>query len=238
MIYKILSLVIALFLTSSLIAENRTVCGSNEMEKMIALDENMQKLGHPVGNLKASGSCSGVLISEDLFLSAAHCKTSCSSMKVTFGYLSRQKETFACKEIIEAGSGGSNLDYLIIRLEGSPGKTWGWFDMSDKPLTKGQKLLMIHHPSGSPMKVSRKNCAFQKESNGFLQHNCDTEPGSSGGAVLLPDDEHPEKTKVVAVHTLGGCNSSSTSFNSGPSIANLAKKSQLIRSMLLDEDLE
>ncbi len=225
-----------LFSSVLLWGESRTVCGSNDMEKMISLNDKMQAMGRPIGNLRGSGSCSGVMISDELFLTAGHCKSSCSSMKVTFDYLSREKETFDCKEIVESGSGGSNLDYMVIRLKGYPGKNWGWYSLSDEILQKEQSLLMIHHPSGSPMKVSRKNCAFKKESGGFLYHNCDTEPGSSGSAVLLPDYNNPENTRVVAVHTLGGCNSSSTSYNSGPTIANIAKKSALIRSMIKNDE--
>ena len=28
---------------------------------------------------------------------------------------------------------------MIMRLEGNPGAGWGWYDMSDKVLTKGSR---------------------------------------------------------------------------------------------------
>jgi V8-like Glu-specific endopeptidase len=157
---------------------------------------------------------------------------------VTFGYLGSgmekegRQETFKCSEIVEQGGSKSADDFLIIRLEGSPGVNWGWYKLSDQKLTKSEELLMIHHPRGTPMKVSRKDCIYRGESGGLMEHRCDTEPGSSGAAILAPDYEHPENTSIVGVHTLGGCNNSPGSTNSGPSIRHLAEVSETIQDLL------
>jgi len=216
----------------------RTICGSNDMLKMIDQNDDLRRMGTPIGIYKAKtgggyAMCTGTLVSKDLFLTAKHCEEACSGISVTFGFLQRDRaETFPCKEIVESGNDSFNQDYLFIRLDGNPGAAWGWYDLSDRPLTKGQQLMMIHHPSATPMKVSLKECAFQRESSGLLEHRCDTESGSSGSAILLPDFEKPENTRVVGVHTLGGCNSSPSSTNSGPSIRYLATLSPLIRSLV------
>lgn len=231
----LLGVVMGLFSALSFAAmyEVRTICGKNDMEPMLNLEASVQSMGHPIGNLRGGGiSCTGTMVSNDLFLTARHCKIACSSMTVTFDYLSRQKETFACKEIVEYGNSSSNQDYMFVRLEGAPGVNWGYYALSDRALTNGDDLLIIHHPSGSPMKVSRNSCDFKKEAGGFSYYDCDTEPGSSGSAVMVPDYSQPENTRIIAVHTLGGCNPSSTSYNQGPSIRYLATISPLVRSLI------
>lgn len=213
--------------------ESRTVCASNDMEEMKKLDDAMNKMGMPIGNLRGGRlSCTGTLVDKDLFLTARHCKVSCSSMTVSFGYLGRDQQKFPCKEIVEAGESPTNQDYMLVRLEGNPGVQWGWYDMSDRDVEIGTKLLMIHHPGGTPMKVSRKNCSFKTEKNGLFYHDCDTNPGSSGSAILVPNYDNPELSRIVAVHTLGGCNSSSTKYNSGPSMKQIVKLSPTIKSMV------
>jgi len=213
----------------------RTICGKNDMVNMIDQNEPLNLMGHPIGRYRsndASGTsyCTGTLIDKDLFLTANHCAGKCSGITVEFGYLaSTRVEVFPCQEIVESGGNDYNDDYFIIRLKGNPGVRWGWHTPSDKPLDSEAPLLMIHHPMATPMKVSMNNCAFVEEQDGLLSHRCDTESGSSGSALLAPDFDHPENTRIVGVHTLGGCNSSETSFNSGPSMRFLVKLSETLR---------
>jgi V8-like Glu-specific endopeptidase len=90
---------------------------------------------------------------------------------------------------------------------------------------------MIHHPQATPMKVSQKNCTLKVEEDNFLNHRCDTQPGSSGSAILLPNYEHPEESRVVGVHTLGGCDDEEESTNSGPSMRHLVEISPTLKSL-------
>lgn len=223
---------------NGMVTNERTICGANDMLKMIDQDEAFKKMGTPIGIyqiVQGSGMvmCTGTLISKDLFLTARHCQGTCAAAKVTFGYLQRRQDTFPCKEIVEFGNSDLNQDYLILRLDGMPGVEWGWYDMSDRPLEAGTELMMIHHPGGTPMKVSRKDCTFRGESNGLIRHRCDTEGGSSGTGILAPDFETPENSRIVAVHTLGGCTPNNpNSSNSGPAIRYLSTVSPLIKSMV------
>lgn len=220
------------------LATERTVC-QDKWVKMTTQDDGMQKLGMPIGIYRAKMSggtamCSGTLVDKDLFLTAAHCyESECSNISVTFGYLQDRfrQETFRCSEVVEKGSSGAD-DYLLIRLEGSPGAAWGYYPLSDQELEAGQSLLMIHHPGGRPMMVSQEGCKVYSVAGGYVNHRCDTEGGSSGGGILLPDYERPENTRVVGVHTLGGCNESATSYNSGPSIHHLAASSEVLKSLV------
>lgn len=217
---------------------SRTICGNDKMEDMIKLDAKMQAMGHPIGRITTGegdeqGFCTGTLIDKDLVLTARHCQNACKDMSITFGFLSRNKETFNCKEIVESGDENkTNQDYMLFRVEGSPGVNWGWYDVSDQPVQKGQELLIIHHPSAKPMKVSRKECkATEVDSRGMLRHRCDTEPGSSGSAIMIPDYNDPENSRIVGVHTLGGCSADPKRYNSGPSMQHLVKLSNTLRTM-------
>lgn len=224
-----------------LFTSTRTVCGKNDMVPMLSQTADLQKMGGPIGiyTVKiggATGKCTGTLIAKDLFLTAKHCEGECKDIFVTFGYLrdKRDQEIFACKEIVEKGDDEYNNDYMIVRLEGTPGAQWGWYEPSTRALTQDQELLMIHHPSGTPMKVSSKNCQYKGENDGLMDHRCDTQPGSSGSAIMVPDYQNPEKTRIVGVHTLGGCNEGETAYNSGPSMSHLATISPMLKSLSKD----
>lgn len=217
--------------------EKRTICGSNDMVPMTSSSEALNSMGTPIGIYSGEvdggvGFCTGTLITKDLFLTAEHCAADCESIQVTFGYLGRDREeTFYCKKIIEKGDGKAENDYLIVQLEGNPGVQWGWYDVSASTVESNSQLLMIHHPKATPMKVSYKNCSLKSEEGGFLMHQCDTQSGSSGSAILLPNFETPEQTKIVGVHTLGGCNEEGDSTNSGPSMRHLVEISPTLRSI-------
>ena len=216
----------------------RSICGVNKMLPMITESDEMKKMGTPIGIYRANmdggvGMCTGTLITKDLFLTAQHCEAKCEDIKVTFGYLKESREeTFACKEVVEKGNGSEQNDYMLVRLEGNPGTVWGWYDITDKAVAPNTPLLMIHHPGGTPMKVSINDCHMVEEKDNFVEHRCDTQPGSSGSAILLPNFEKPQETRVVGVHTLGGCDATPTSYNSGPSMRHLVSISPLLKSLV------
>jgi V8-like Glu-specific endopeptidase len=218
---------------------NRTICGTNDMVGMEKLSDTYKKMGRPVGlyMFKDRGACTGALISKDLFLTARHCATTCDRIRVKFGYYPGSKTaTYACEEIVEKGGQAENTDYMIVRLAGEPGKTWGWYGVTSRPLPNKLPLLMIHHPSAQPMHVSQKECAVHKEEGGMLHHRCDTMPGSSGSSILLRDSRTFPSLKIIGVHGYGGCSKSGvTSSNSGPSMNQLIKISPTLKSLALDE---
>lgn len=220
---------------------SRSICGKNDMAAMTDQNDDLKKMGTPIGIFKLrlgnlTGKCTGTLISKDLFLTAKHCEGPCNEISVTFGFLQggRVEETFSCKEIVEKGNEDYNNDYMIVQLEGSPGVRWGWYEPSAREIPHGQELLMIHHPSGTPMKVSSQNCKVIQCKDGLVEHQCDTEPGSSGSAIFLPDYKTPEKTRIIGVHTLGGCNPTETLYNRGPAMTNLVKHSAILKELAKD----
>ncbi len=221
----------------NLYPSERSLCGPNDMVSMLNASGQLNEMGTPIGIYEATmdgstGYCTGTLITKDLFLTAEHCAAKCEDIKVTFGYLKdKRDESFGCKELIEKGDTSYENDYFIIRLEGNPGVKWGWYEVSSKPVPPKTPLLMIHHPQATPMKVSQKNCVLTQENGNFLMHRCDTQPGSSGSAILLPNYEKPEESRVVGVHTLGGCDDEEDSANSGPSMRHLVEISPTLKAL-------
>ncbi len=214
----------------------RSLCGADDMIPMASETTDLKQMGTPIGMMTinlggATGKCTGTMITKDLFLTAAHCHSECANLSVTFGHLAnRNEETFACKSIIETGNEASENDYMLVQLEGNPGTVWGWYDVSSRKMKKNDELLMIHHPMGSPMKVS-KNCSVYDADSDFVNHRCDTQPGSSGSAVFAPDYANPSQTRVIGVHTLGGCDFTPDSSNSGPAMSHLVTISPTLRSL-------
>jgi V8-like Glu-specific endopeptidase len=219
---------------------SRSICGKNDMLAMKNASGGLQEMGTPVAILELDmgngfqGHCTGTMISADLLLTAAHCKVACNKITAHFGFLNDEyQESFKCKEIVESGDSNAENDYMIVRMEGNPGVGWGWYDVSGRVMQKNQNLLFIHHPQATPMKVS-KECPVYSVEDGFINHRCDTEPGSSGSAIISPDYENPENSRVVGVHTLGGCNNSETSSNSGPAMSRLVTISPVLKEMAKD----
>ncbi len=210
---------------------SRTICGTNEMRPMIDEDEDMQALGNPIGQYRekgmfgASAKCTGTLISNDLFLTARHCVSgnTCESVQIAFNFLSKRgpEEVFQCAEVVEKGGGSNNDDYAILRLEGKPGVNWGFYPPAAGQATKSQALMMIHHPAGKPMQLSLEKCKVTETKGKMLHHRCDTEPGSSGSAILTRSQDF-NAIRIMGVHTLGGCQKTGTeSSNSGPLMSHL-----------------
>ncbi len=225
---------------SPLSQPERTICGKDDMVLISKAEQEWRQLSSPIGILDATVSktsgfhCSGTLIDKDIFITARHCKEACDKISVRFGFHSTasKTETFKCREILEIGKNQSNQDYMVLRLEGSPGVQWGWYPPSDREMKPNDSLMVFHHPSAKPMHMSLEDCTTHSISGGMLNHHCDTLTGSSGAGVLTRDDNKSE-VRLVGVHAFGGCASTGRS-NSGPSMKHLVTLSALLRSLVKD----
>ncbi|MCU4943010.1 trypsin-like peptidase domain-containing protein, partial [Bacillus cereus] len=179
------------------------------------------------GTVQAQRWCSGTLISENLFLTCGHAFSQNSTdkwrfprvngtdtpippaevatnMYVVFDYLKvnpgdeREEVYYEVLELVEYQYGG--YDYAILRLEGEPGKTYGYTKISKLGVNKGDMLCIIQHP----------NAEYKKIEAGPLTHlygtkigydDIDTTGGSSGSGIL----RSPEGA-IVGVHTNSNCN--------------------------------
>ncbi len=220
---------------------SRSICGENNMAPVVEQEEELQELGFPIGQYRETSflgnvaRCTGTLISNDLFLTARHCfQSSCDKIKVAFNFLAErdQQEVFNCAEVVEKGGAGNDEDFMIIRLEGKPGVKWGYYPPAKLQAKAKQELVMLHHPSGKPMQISLEECAVNEMKDNMLHHRCDTEPGSSGSAILSFDEQNQQSIRVMGVHTLGGCTSSGeATSNSGPAMSHLLTLSPTLKSL-------
>ena len=161
--------------------------------------------------------CSGTLISSNLFLTAGHCTYS-TPTSVAFNYqVGKEYEAYAVTEIVETGR---RLDYAILKLDGSPGDTYGVASLSAALPETGSILTIIQHPQGEKKQIEAGTFAGSSGSK-IYYGGLDTQGGSSGSGVL------DESGYLVGVHTNGGCTARG-GYNSGVSIQAIPEASGVL----------
>ncbi len=149
--------------------------------------------------------CTGTLISDDLFLSAGHCRYANGDF-VYFDYQNapngtpRASKRFTVSQVIEQEQ-NIGWDYAIVRLNGSPGREFGHANIAAVDPAVGSTLTVIGHPSGRRKEIHAGpllDYASGVGSNWF-RHQVDTEGGNSGAGILNDNGE------LIGVHTNGGC---------------------------------
>lgn len=143
-----------------------------------------------------TGFCSGVLIAEDLFLTAGHClgdeADSCAGISIVFDYalanasgnprIMPKTNVFACKRVLL--SKNSELeDYALLVLEKSvKGRMPVPYRRAGK-IPLATPLLMIGHPSGLPQKIVDGARVLDYDRTGFSA-DLDAYYSNSGSPVF------------------------------------------------------
>ena len=152
------------------------------------------------------GDCTGFLVGKDLLATAGHCISDgtsaggtsgfveyCSSHSWLFDYKMEKDSSFKleniqehnlykCKKIVKAKLFGDE-DFALIQLD-RPVTGRKPLKLSSKGKVKaGDKLFVVGHPSGLPMKFANDAKAFEIE-DAYFSTNLDTFGGNSGSPVF------------------------------------------------------
>jgi len=154
------------------------------------------------GDQPTAASCSGVLIDDDLVLTAGHCMdahTPCDSYAYVFNYLLdepnhlatiRDEDVYSCARVVSRGSPPQDQptpDFAIIQLdrpvEGSHAPV---LIRPATPLSQHESLAMIGFGSGLPAKIDTGGAVAdpRAERLDFFVANVDAFQGHSGSATF------------------------------------------------------
>jgi V8-like Glu-specific endopeptidase len=195
--------------------ESSSIIGADQLQDVdeFAHDPLVSVLARAVAKLTfikngRAYTCSGFMYAPDLLMTNEHCVNTpalCRDTMVIFQYqiengtISNGTQ-FRCAALVDVNA---ELDYAILRVEGSPGIQWGTLTLSRADAAQDEPLIIVQHPGGRPKMVSRVDClATQSVADGLapesdLAHGCDTAGGSSGSPVLTLSGQ------VIGLHHFG-----------------------------------
>ncbi len=173
---------------------------------------------------------SGLLIDDNLFLTAAHNMVSPSKIinesnqsatileidftnaTVNFNYdmlsngVENAGDTYAIVEVKEilqyTNDSGVQIDYAILRIERDAGNDFSTARLSNGTPYFGQQLTIIQHPQGGTKKVDTGSADLISTYSIFsgLLRHTVDTLGGSSGSPVINDNG-----KTIAIHTKGGC---------------------------------
>ncbi len=158
-----------------------------------------------------AAACSGVLIADDLVLTAAHCASllPCREQRWVFGYAEErpgqlreldEDDVYRCRAIpvsVVQRDAAQRFDFAVVALDRSAHPAPA---QQTAPLTAADLLSVIGYPSGLPLKVAAGARVLDPRSHAgdYFSLESDTFDGSSGSGVF---DAHGA---LVGVFLRGG----------------------------------
>lgn len=166
--------------------------------KTMALSEEYSLCpGERFRDQQEGSACTGFLVGEDLIMTAGHCliDQECEDSQFVFGFAIAEaggkaptrigrNDAYACKQIVSRFAGDEpGLDYALIQLER---KVVGRKPLAlnrERSIEKGDKVLVIGHPLGLPLKISKASVRDVSPEVYFIT-DLDTCSGNSGSPVI------------------------------------------------------
>jgi hypothetical protein len=141
-----------------------------------------------------TGRCSGTLIGDGLFFTAAHCFTSAAIGRVVdFNYqydpdgVDRPTERYRIAQILEENPGPTVTDHALVRLFHAPERHWGYANIDMRPPDLDEPLVVIGHPRGGRKVVDVGGVASlspAEDPTNIVYRSLDIVDGASGSSVL------------------------------------------------------
>lgn len=149
----------------------------------------------------AAATCSGVLIDDQLVLTAGHCVSEdavCGVQRLVFGYAITDPDSvlvvdpaavYRCKSIPVRGFGrdgdGRRLDYAVIELDRPVDAARLPVEIASEVPSVGSSVAVIGYPSGLPVKVdSGAQLLYARPCLDYFTISSDTFQASSGSGVF------------------------------------------------------
>lgn len=157
-----------------------------------------------------SMGCTATHIGNGYVLTAGHCfwapeslveGTSCAGETISWGFREDRKPYLVSKcDVVIAAQHSDRMDFAIIKVSPIPPVAIAP-DMQRRAVL-GDSLTIFSHPDELPLQWSR-SCGVESQNYpdlppDYLQHQCDTNPGSSGATIL-----NLISLKVVGIHDGG-----------------------------------
>jgi hypothetical protein len=174
-----------------------------------ATDGEKKRMGDTVGFLmtsydQTSWCCSGVVVGEGLFLTNWHCggqpgrtpedgywgTRACQDTIIDLSWdgdpVSRE---FRCSEVLCLNR---ELDFALLRIAPLGADAVKAATTRVAPPVEDERIAVIHHPECLPKRITDRCSVVDASYRGWIDpttavdfsHRCDTEAGSSGGAVF------------------------------------------------------
>lgn len=164
--------------------------------------------GQSFADQPTAALCSGVLIHDDLILTAGHCvqtQTDCARRSFVFNYYLagptrlapiRDEDVYSCKQIAlrdEAGGQALTPDFAVIQLDRpvTGGHQPAPVRPATTPLAEGEQITMIGFGSGLPAKIDSGGTVADPRTDtlDYFLANPDAFAGHSGSATFDSNDQ-------------------------------------------------
>lgn len=169
----------------------------------------LRELGNAVGHLGVvlddfgQASCTAFLIADSIAMTAAYCVGSpnkpAQSLSLRMGFVGRESRADSRAYTAKILEVSDTAGFALLKVAGNPGREWGKLRLAGESLAEGSPLIVLHHPAGQPLQVTRLECRHIRSASHRLLHSCDT-LGGSGGAPLID----VATSSVVGMHHSGG----------------------------------